>query len=77
MSRNTAQPVSRTLGRPGDYLSPKALADLLDVPVTTVYGWNYKGTGPNAVRIGRHVRYRREDIEAWMQEQVRVEAERK
>lgn len=42
------------------------LAEYLDVPVQTVYAWNTKGTGPRAIKVGRYVRYRQEDIERWL-----------
>lgn len=47
--------------------SPDDVADYLGVPVATLYGWRYKGTGPRAMRVGRHLRYRRADVEAWLQ----------
>ena len=50
-----------------EYLSPEGLAALLDVPVGTVYQWNYKGVGPRKTRVGRHVRYRRSDVDAWLE----------
>ncbi|MFC8824944.1 helix-turn-helix transcriptional regulator [Streptomyces sp. NPDC057137] len=49
--------------------SPTALAEYLDVPVKTVYRWNHTGTGPKAHRVGRHVRYRPADVEAWLSRQ--------
>ena len=48
-------------------LSPQQLADYLGVPVRTVYAWNHQATGPTPLRVGRHVRYRREDVEAWLE----------
>jgi len=50
-----------------EYLTPDGLAALLHVPVGTVYGWNYKGVGPRKTHVGRHVRYRRSDVEAWIE----------
>lgn len=50
-------------------LSPEDLADYLGVPIKSVYGWNYKGTGPKFRKVGRHVRYRPEDIEKWLDAQ--------
>ncbi len=47
-------------------LSPESLSEYLGVPLQTVYGWNSKGTGPKRCVIGRHVRYRIEDVEAWL-----------
>lgn len=47
-------------------LGPHELASYLGVPVKTLYQWRYKGLGPPGLRIGRHVRYRPEDVEAWL-----------
>lgn len=46
--------------------SPQDLADHLGVPVKTTYEWTYRGTGPKAIKVGRHVRYRWSDIETWL-----------
>jgi predicted DNA-binding transcriptional regulator AlpA len=34
--------------------------------VKTLYQWRYRGVGPPGLRIGRHIRYRPEDVEAWL-----------
>lgn len=44
------------------------VADLLGVPVRTVYEWRYKGEGPRGHKVGRYVRYRREAVERWLDE---------
>lgn len=49
-----------------DLLSPQDLAEWLGVPVRTVYRWNHERSGPQAIRVGKHVRYRRDDVEAWL-----------
>ena len=46
------------------------LAEYLGVPVNTVYKWRTTGDGPRGLRVGRHVRYRREDVLAWVAAQV-------
>jgi excisionase family DNA binding protein len=46
------------------------LAEMLGVPVDTLYGWRHRGEGPAGYRIGRHVRYRRAAVEAWLDTQV-------
>jgi excisionase family DNA binding protein len=46
------------------------VADLLGIPVATLYGWRYRGDGPRGYRIGRHVRYRRAAVEAWIETQA-------
>jgi excisionase family DNA binding protein len=43
------------------------LAEMLSVPVSTVYRWNYAGTGPRAIKVGKYVRYRRVDVETWLE----------
>jgi excisionase family DNA binding protein len=43
------------------------LADLLQVPPKTIYTWRYKGVGPPAVSIGRYLRFRTEDVAAWLE----------
>ena len=45
------------------------LGEMLGIPVTTLYGWRCRGEGPTGYRIGRHVRYRRAVVEAWIEAQ--------
>jgi excisionase family DNA binding protein len=52
---------------PGRLLSPEEVASFLGVPVKTLYQWRYKGIGPRGIRVGRHVRYRQHEVEAWVQ----------
>ena len=55
----------------GDKLmSPTDVSEMLGIPVHTLYRWRYKGDGPTGYRVGRHVRYRREAVEAWLEQQV-------
>lgn len=48
-------------------LSTDEVARLLVVPVTTLYTWRYKGTGPKAYRVGKHLRYRLVDVLTWLE----------
>jgi excisionase family DNA binding protein len=41
------------------------------VPVGTLANWRYQGRGPRFVKVGRHVRYRRSDVEAWLERNAR------
>jgi excisionase family DNA binding protein len=54
------------------WLSPEDLATEFDVPLSTVYQWNHKRTGPPAFKIGRHLRYRSEDVDRWLTETQKV-----
>lgn len=47
-------------------LTPGEVAELLRVPVSTLHTWRYHGEGPAAVRVGRHVRYSRADVQRWL-----------
>jgi excisionase family DNA binding protein len=53
-----------------EWLGVDALARWLDVPERTVYMWRYRGDGPKAYKIGRHLRFRKSDIETWLAERA-------
>jgi excisionase family DNA binding protein len=48
------------------------VAEYLGVPPRTVDTWAYFGRGPRYSLIGRHRRYRWDDVEAYVDEQVRT-----
>jgi excisionase family DNA binding protein len=48
------------------WLTIYELASELQIPVKSLRAWRLRGTGPTAVKIGRHVRYRRADVDAWI-----------
>ncbi len=52
-------------------LTPDDVSACLGVPTATLANWRYQGRGPGFVRLGRHVRYRHEDVEHWVESQVR------
>jgi excisionase family DNA binding protein len=50
-------------------LTPEQVCELLGVPNNTLNCWRSNGKGrggPNYVKVGRLVRYRWEDVEAWL-----------
>jgi excisionase family DNA binding protein len=53
---------------PEQFLTIEELADELAVQVRTVREWRVKGHGPKAHKIGRFLRYRRSEVEAWLRE---------
>ncbi len=53
--------VTRGLTR-ADLMTATQVADLLDVPVSTVLEWGRNGTLPR-VKLGRHVRFLRTQVE--------------
>jgi excisionase family DNA binding protein len=49
-------------------LTTQQLAKLLQLPsVSTIYEWNKKGTGPRAYRVGRYLRYRKDEVLRWLE----------
>jgi len=56
----------RTTSTDNDLITPSEVADLLRLPLQTIYGWRHRRQGPPAMRVGRHLRYRRRDVEAWL-----------
>jgi excisionase family DNA binding protein len=51
-------------------MTVEAVAEYLGVPMATVYAWNSRETGPKRYRLGKHVRYRRADVDAWIDTQA-------
>ena len=49
-----------------NFLSPTQLARYLSVPVATIYGWRHQGKGPPAAKLGNHLRYRKADVDDWI-----------
>ena len=42
------------------------LAEFLGVPVATIYAWRNRGEGPPAFRVGRYLRFRSDEVTAWL-----------
>jgi excisionase family DNA binding protein len=59
-----------------DLLTVDEVSAYLKVPVGTLYNWRSRGEGPRAARLGRHLRYRRSDLEAWIAERARADTRR-
>jgi excisionase family DNA binding protein len=51
----------------GRLMTPQELADYVGVPVATTHVWRSKGVGPRAFKVGRHLRYRRADVDRWLE----------
>jgi excisionase family DNA binding protein len=47
------------------------VADFLQVPPKTLYQWRYRGEGPPGFLVGRHLRFRWEDVEQWLAGEIR------
>lgn len=48
-------------------LSVEQLAELLQVPLSTIYQWRHRGVGPKPIRVGRYLRFDPEDVARWLE----------
>ena len=53
-----------------DMIGPKVLARMIDVPLGTLEFWRQTGQGPRYFKIGRLVKYRVEDVDAWLEARI-------
>jgi len=58
---------------PSRLLTIEEVADLLQLPVNTLYQWRSRGDGPPGMRLGRHVRYSPEGVERWLSDQAKAD----
>ena len=49
-------------------MSGSQLAELLGVPARTLEHWRVTGDGPPFLRVGKHCRYARSSVAAWLRE---------
>ncbi len=54
-----------------EVMTTEQVADYLQVRPRTVERWCYTGDGPTFVKVGRHRRFRRADVDAWLEEHSR------
>lgn len=50
--------------------TPDEVSAYLGVPRDTLAVWRHRGHGPRSFKVGRHVRYRAADVEAWLEDQA-------
>ncbi|MET8948449.1 helix-turn-helix domain-containing protein [Streptomyces sp. NPDC004542] len=67
--RSANAPSSADVARRGPLATPAEVAAYLGVPVKTLYQWKYRGIGPNVHKVGRHLRYRWSEVDAWVNAQ--------
>lgn len=46
--------------------STQELADFLGLPIQTIYQWRKRNYGPPGRKMGKHIRYRRSEVERWI-----------
>lgn len=55
------------------WLSPGQLASYIDISERTLEEWRRKGIGPRFVRIGKHVRYKLADVDAYLDQEQKAQ----
>lgn len=71
MQKQSNDPSAPILGPlPGRFMTPVELAELLAVPLDTLYQWRRKRIGPPGFRCGRHLRYDPDRVRAWIEDQT-------
>jgi excisionase family DNA binding protein len=68
-ANNTRHGTRESHGDIDDLLTLREVADLLRVPEATLRYWRHRRAGPDSYKIGRHIRYQRNDVQAWVRRQ--------
>lgn len=53
-----------------EWIGVNDLARELGLPVRTIYAWRAKRQGPRAATFGKHLRFRRSDVDSWIERQM-------
>lgn len=56
-------------------MTPAELSAYLQKPIATLHAWRSRGEGPQALKVGKNLRYRRADVEQWLAESCSVVGE--
>jgi predicted DNA-binding transcriptional regulator AlpA len=64
---NTSQAGERESAARACLLNEHNVAELLNISVASVRRWRLFGRGPRYLKIGASVRYRPEDVSAWIE----------
>lgn len=56
-----------------DLMTTAEVAEYLKTPEATLRYWRHRGEGPRAVKLGRRVVYRRQDVDAWFEAQLNAD----
>lgn len=51
-----------------ELLTVAEVASYLGVPISTIHFWRGRDDGPPAVKVGRRLRYRTDDVARWLDE---------
>jgi predicted DNA-binding transcriptional regulator AlpA len=61
------------IGTSAPLLTTRQAAEYLNYEIRTLEAWRFRGGGPRFVRVSpKSVRYRKADLEVWIEERVRT-----
>lgn len=63
------EPVTAAPALPNPLMTAEEVSAYLVIPVATLYAWRSRNQGPVGHRVGRHLRYRLSDVDAWLNAQ--------
>lgn len=49
-----------------ELLTIDQLSALIQVPKGTIHRWRVDGKGPRGIKLGGHLRFRMQDVDAWI-----------
>ncbi len=55
--------------KPSSYMSPRATSRMTGVSIKTLESMRSQRRGPPFYRVGRLIRYREDEVQAWMERQ--------
>ncbi len=58
-----------TTSAPDEFLDIRQLSEWLGIAMPTIYTWRHRGEGPPAYKLNNRVRFRRSDVELWLEDQ--------
>ena len=64
-------PKSEEVTRQHEIMTAAEVAAYLRVPLKSLYTWRYTRDGPPSARVGKYLRYRRADVDEWLDTQIR------
>ena len=56
---------------PDPLIDVATLCKWLGIPEGTAYQWVHRKVGPRPIKVGRHLRWRRSEVERWLDAQTR------
>lgn len=71
MSDPNDKHVSESVSRADELIDEARLAAQLSVSRSTLQSWRYAAKGPRFIKIGRLIRYRAADVDAYLRAQTR------